>query len=121
MDNYKHMMKVNHDIVAELLQTYLEGYAQIWYWKTLNKKWENAWLLVKRGLEERIEVIHKIFNYLPRCILQDLVNGNNDNLWQYVKAYTEFMLKLGKLEPKVREISMSFSKENLLNMNFYVC
>jgi len=121
MDNYKHMMKVNHDIVVELLQTYLEGYAQIWYWKMLDKKWENAWLLVKGGLEERIKVIHKNFNYLPRCILQDLVNGNNDNLWQYVKTYTEFMLKLGKLEPKVREISISFSKENLLNMNFYVC
>jgi hypothetical protein len=120
MDNYKHMMKVNHDIVVELLQTYLEGYAQIWYWKMLDKKWENAWLLVKGGLEERIKVIHKNFNYLPRCILQDLVNGNNDNLWQYVKTYTEFMLKLGKLEPKVREISISFSKENLLNMNFYV-
>jgi hypothetical protein len=114
MDNYKHMMKVNHDIVVELMQTYLEGYAQIWYWKMLDKKWENAWLLVKGGLEEQIKVIHMNFNYLSRCKLQDLVNRNNDNLWQYVKAYIEFMFKLGKLEPKVREISITFLKENLL-------
>ncbi len=61
----------------------------------LDKKCENAWLLVKGGLEERIKVefIHKNFNYLSRCKLQDLVNRNNDNLWQYVKAYTEFMFK----------------------------
>jgi len=100
MDNCKHMMKVNHDIVVELMQTYLEGYAQIWYWKMLDNKWENGWLLVKGGFEEQIKVIHMNFNYLSRCKLQDLVNRNNDNLWQYVKAYIEFMFKLGNWNPR---------------------
>jgi hypothetical protein len=50
------MMKVNQDIVVELMQTYLEGYAQIWYWKMLVKKWENPWLLVKGDLEEQVKV-----------------------------------------------------------------
>jgi len=41
-----------------------------------------------------LEFIPKNFDYISRCKLHDLVNATNDNLHQYVKAYSEFMLEI---------------------------
>ncbi len=47
-------------------------------------------------LKERIKLkfIPKNSNYISRCKLRDLVNATNDNLRQYVKAYSELMLEI---------------------------
>jgi hypothetical protein len=46
--------------------------------------------------KERIELefIPNNFDYISMCKLRDLVNATNDNLRQYVKAYTELMLEV---------------------------
>jgi hypothetical protein len=46
--------------------------------------------------KERIELkfIPKNSNYISRCKFHDLVNAINDNLHQYVRAYSEFMLEI---------------------------
>jgi hypothetical protein len=42
----------------------------------------------------KLEFVPKNFDYISRCKLCDLVNATNDNLHQYVKAYSELMLEI---------------------------
>jgi hypothetical protein len=42
----------------------------------------------------KLEFIPKNFDYISRCKLLNLVNATNDNLRQYVKAYSELMLEI---------------------------
>ncbi len=51
-----------------------------------------TWEFFKEHIE--LEFIPKNSNYISRCKLYDLVNAMNDNLHQYVKTYTEFMLEV---------------------------
>ncbi len=51
-----------------------------------------TWEFFKGRIE--LEFIPKIFDYISRFKLCDLVNATNDNLRQYVKAYTELMLEV---------------------------
>jgi hypothetical protein len=51
-----------------------------------------TWEFFKERIES--EFIPKNSDYISRCKLRDLVNVNNDNLHQYVKAYSEFMLEI---------------------------
>jgi len=48
------------------------------------------------GRISMIDSRHSLFlnssNYILRCKLEDIANGNNDNLWRYVKTYTELVL-----------------------------
>ncbi len=51
-----------------------------------------TWEFFKEHIE--LEFIPKNFDYISRCKLRDLVNATNDNLCQYVRAYSELMLKI---------------------------
>jgi hypothetical protein len=53
---------------------------------------EDPWLHMGECIE--LEFIPNNFNYISRCKFCDLVNTINDNLRQYVKVYTEFMLEI---------------------------
>jgi hypothetical protein len=46
--------------------------------------------------KERIETefVPRNSKYISRCKLCDLVNATNENLRQYVRAYSELMLKI---------------------------
>ncbi len=51
-----------------------------------------TWEFFKEHIE--LEFIPKNFDYISRCKLCDLVNATNDNLRQYVKAYSELMFEI---------------------------
>ncbi len=51
-----------------------------------------TWEFFKERIES--EFIPKNSDYISRCKLRDLVNANNDNLRQYVRAYSELMLEI---------------------------
>jgi len=51
-----------------------------------------TWELFKERIE--LEFIPKFFYYISKCKLHDLVNAANDNLRQYVKAYSELMFEI---------------------------
>ncbi len=58
------------------------------------KEWKNHGYtseFFKQHIE--LEFIPKNFDYILRCKLHDLVNATNDNLRQYVKAYSELMFE----------------------------
>jgi hypothetical protein len=41
-----------------------------------------------------LKFMPKNFEYISRCKLCDLMNSTNDNLCQYVRVYTKFMLEI---------------------------
>jgi hypothetical protein len=49
-----------------------------------------------------LEFIPKNSDYISRCTLCDLVNVTNDNLRQYVKAYSELMLEIRHMHELAR-------------------
>jgi hypothetical protein len=51
-----------------------------------------TWEFFKKHIKS--EFIPKNYNYILRCKLHDPVNATNDNLHQYVRAYSEFMLEI---------------------------
>jgi len=51
-----------------------------------------TWEFFKECIE--LEFIPKNSDYISRCKLYDLVNATNDNLRQYVKAYSKLMLEI---------------------------
>ncbi len=51
-----------------------------------------TWEFFKEHIE--LKFIPKNSDYVSRCKLRDLVNANNDNLRQYVRAYSELMLEI---------------------------
>ncbi len=79
----------------ELAQSYLKGYASTW-WRTMRqeerKNHDYAWEFFKEHI--KFEFVPKNFDYILRCKLRDLVNATNDNLHEYVRAYSELMLEI---------------------------
>jgi hypothetical protein len=95
MEDYLHAAKVGWHLAVELAQSYLKGYASTW-WRTVRqeegKTHGYTWEFFKECIES--EFIPKNSDYISRCKLRDLVNANNDNLHQYVRAYSELMLEI---------------------------
>jgi len=95
MEDYLHATKVGRYSAVEFAQSCLKGYASTW-WKTVRqeegKTHGYTWEFFKERIES--EFIPKNSNYISSCILRDLVHANNDNLCQYVRAYSELMLEI---------------------------
>ncbi len=95
MDDYLHATKVGQHSTVELTQSYLKGYAATW-WKTVRQKEGKnhgyIWEFFKERLES--EFVPRNSDYISRCKLHDLVNATNENLRQYVRAYSELMLEI---------------------------
>jgi len=95
MEDYLHVTKVGRHSVVELAQSYLTGYAATW-WGTLRqeegKNHGYTWEFFKERLES--EFVPRNSDYMSRCKRRDLVNATNENLRQYVRAYSELMLKI---------------------------
>jgi hypothetical protein len=95
IDDYLHATKVGQHLAVELAQSYLKGYASTW-WRTMKqeegKNHNYTWELFKECIE--LEFIPKNCNYISRCKLRDLVNATNDNLRQYVRAYSKLMFEI---------------------------
>jgi hypothetical protein len=51
-----------------------------------------TWEFFKEHIE--LEFIPKHFDYISRCKFRDLVNVTNENLCQYVRAYSKLMLEI---------------------------
>jgi hypothetical protein len=95
MEDYLHATKVGQHSAVELAQSYLKGYASTW-WRTMRQEEGKTHGYTWEFFKERIEAefIPKNSDYISRCKLRDLVNANNDNLGQYVRAYFELMLEI---------------------------
>jgi hypothetical protein len=95
MEDYLHAAKVGWHSAVELAQSYLKGYASTW-WRMVRQKEGKTHGYTWEFFEEHVEskFIPKNSDYILRCKFHDLVNANNDNLRQYVRAYFEFMLKI---------------------------
>jgi hypothetical protein len=95
MDDYLHATKVGPHFAVELVQSYLKGYVATW-WRTVRqeegKNHGYTWEFFKERLES--EFVPRNFDYISRCKLRDLVNATNENLRQYVRAYSELMLEI---------------------------
>jgi hypothetical protein len=95
MEDYIHAAKVGKHSAVELAQSYLKGYASTW-WRTVRqeegKNHGYTWEFFKKHIE--LEFILKNSDYISRCKLRDLVNATNDNLRQYVRAYSELMVEI---------------------------
>jgi hypothetical protein len=95
MEDYLHAAKVGRHSAVELAQSYLKGYATTW-WRTLRqeegKNHGYTWEFFKERIKS--EFVPRNSDYISRCKLRDLVNVTNDNLWQYVRAYSELMLEI---------------------------
>jgi len=95
MEDYLHAAKVGRHSAVELAQSYLKGYASTW-WKTVRQEEGKThgyrWEFFKERIE--LEFIPKNSDYISRCKFRDLVNANNDNLRQYVRAYSELMFEI---------------------------
>ncbi len=95
MDDYLHATKVGRHSAVELAQSYLKDYAATWWRTVRQKEGKNhgyTWEFFKDRIEA--EFISKNSDYIPRCKLRDLVNATNENLRQYVRAYSELMLEV---------------------------
>ncbi len=95
MEDYIHVAKVGKHSAVELAQSYLKGYASTW-WRTVRqeegKNHGYTWEFFKERIE--LEFIPKNSDYISRCNLRDLMNVTNDNLRQYVRAYSELMFEI---------------------------
>ncbi len=95
MEDYLHAAKVGQRSTVELAQSYLKGYATTWWRKVKQEERKNhgyTWEFLKECVEA--EFVPRNSDYISRCKLCDLVNATNENLQQYVKAYSEFMLEI---------------------------
>jgi hypothetical protein len=96
MDDYIHAAKVGRNFAVELAQSYLKGYAATW-WRTVRqdegKNHGYTWEFFKDHIEA--DFIPRNFDYISRCKLRDLVNATNENLRQYVRAYSDSCLRSG--------------------------
>ncbi len=95
MEDYFHVAKVGRHSAMELAQSYLKGYVSTW-WKIMRQEEGKAhgdtWYLFKKHIE--LKFTPKNSDYISRCKLYDLVNVTNENLCQYVKVYSKFMLEI---------------------------
>jgi len=98
MEDYLHAAKVGRHSAMELAQSYLKGYAATW-WKIVKqeegKNHGYTWEFFKDRVET--EFVPRNSDYILRCKLCDLVNATNENLRQYVRAYTKLMLEIGHM------------------------
>ncbi len=95
MEHYIHAAKVGRHLAVELAQSYLKGYVATW-WRTMRqeegKNHGYTWGFFKDRVE--IKFVPRNSNYISRCKLCDLVNAKNENLTQYVKAYSKLMFEI---------------------------
>ncbi len=95
MEDYLHAAKVGRHSAVELAQSYLKGYAATWWRIVRQEEGKNhgyTWEFFKERV--KIEFVPGNSDYISRCKLHDLVNATNENLRQYVRAYSEFMLEI---------------------------
>jgi hypothetical protein len=95
MDDYIRAAKVGRNSAVELAQSYLKGYVATWWWTVRQEEGKNhgyTWEFFKDRIEA--EFIPRNSDYISRCKLRDLVNATNENLRQYVRAYSELMLEV---------------------------
>jgi hypothetical protein len=96
MDDYIHAAKVGWHSVVELAQSHLKGYAATWCKTVRQEEGKNhgyTWEFFKERLEP--EFVPRNSDYISRCKLCDLVNATNENLRQYVRAYSNSCLRSG--------------------------
>jgi hypothetical protein len=95
MEDYLHAAKVGRHSAVELTESYLKGYATTW-WRIVRqeegKSHGYTWELFKDRVETKF--VPRNSDYISRCKLYDLVNATNENLRQYVRAYSELMLEI---------------------------
>ncbi len=73
----------------------MRHYAATWWRMVRQEEGKNhgyIWKFFKECLE--LDFVPRNFDYISRCKLRDLVNGTNENLRQYARAYSEFMLEI---------------------------
>ncbi len=95
MEDYIHATKVGRHLAVELAQSYFKGYASTWWMTVRQEERKNhcyTWEFFKECIES--EFVPRNSNYISKCKLRDLVNATNDNLQQYVKAYSKLMLEI---------------------------
>jgi len=104
MEDYIHAAKVGRHSAVELAQSYLKGYAATW-WRTVRqderKNHGYTWEFFKDRIEA--EFIPRNSDYISKCKFRDLVNATNENLRQYVRAYSELMLEVRHMHEMDRE------------------
>jgi hypothetical protein len=95
MEDYFHAAKVRRHSAVELAQSYLKGRVATW-WRTVRQKEGKNHGYTWEFFKERVkaEFVPRNSDYILRCKLRDLVNATNDNLQQYVWAYSELMLEI---------------------------
>jgi hypothetical protein len=95
MEDYLHAIKVGRHLAMELAQSYLKGYAATWWGIVKEEEGKNhgyTWEFFKERVKS--EFVRRSSDYILRCKLYDLVNATNDNLRQYVGAYSKFMFEI---------------------------
>jgi len=95
MEDYLHAAKVGWHLAVKLAQSYLKGYAATWWRIVRQEEGKNhgyTWEFFMDHVET--EFVPRNSNYISRCKLRDLVNATNENLRQYVRAYSELMLEI---------------------------
>ncbi len=95
MEDYIHAAKVGQHSAVELAQSYLKGYVATW-WRTMRQEEEKnhgyTWEFFKHRVETKY--VPRNSDYISCCKLRDLLNATNENLRQYVRAYSEFMFQI---------------------------
>ncbi len=95
MEDYLHAAKVGWHSAVKLAQCYLKGYAATW-WRTMRqeegKNHGYTWEFFKERVET--EFVPRNSDYISRRKLHDLVNATNENLRQYVKAYSKLIFEI---------------------------
>jgi len=95
MEDYLHATKVGRHSAVELAQSYLKGYVTTWWRIVRQEEGKNhgyTWEFFKDRVET--EFVPRNSDYISRCKFHDRVNATNENLRQYVKAYSELMLEI---------------------------
>jgi hypothetical protein len=95
MENYLHVAKVGRRSAMELTQSYLKSYVATW-WRIVRQGEGNnhgyTWEFFKDHV--KTEFVPRNSDYISRCKLHDVVNATNENLRQYVRAYSELMFEI---------------------------
>jgi len=95
MEDYLHAAKVGRHLALELAQSYLKGYAATWWRIVRQEEGKNhgySWEFFKEHVESKF--VPRNSDYISKCKLRNLVNATNDNLRQYVRAYSELMFEI---------------------------
>jgi hypothetical protein len=95
MEDYLHAAKVGQHSAVELAQSYLKGYVVTW-WRIVKQEEGKSHGYTWEFFKDRVETefVPRNSDYISRCKFRDLVNATNENLRQYVRAYSELMLEI---------------------------